>query len=133
MRLPFFTFTVVFESLGTVVTVTLQVSFLPVVNVAVTVEVPLFIWSSSDTKVARVTSYGDVVAAGVGSCVITATSRSNSNVTFIYSSYFSFINSSNLLIRTSPRLYCSTNKLNSFAYTYSYRSWWNIYLCYCNC
>ena len=40
--LPFFTFTVVFESLGAVVTVTLQVSFLPVVNVAVTVEVPLF-------------------------------------------------------------------------------------------
>ena len=38
------------------------------------------IWSSSDTKVARVTSYGDVVAAGIGSCVITATSRSNSNV-----------------------------------------------------
>lgn len=38
------------------------------------------IWSSSDTKVARVTSYGDVVAVGVGSCVITATSRSNSNV-----------------------------------------------------
>lgn len=41
--LPFFTFTVVFESLGAVVTVTLQDSFLPVVNVAVTDEVPLLI------------------------------------------------------------------------------------------
>ena len=39
--LPFFTLTVVLVSLGAVDTTTLQVSFLPVVSVAVTVAVPL--------------------------------------------------------------------------------------------
>ena len=38
---PFFTLTVVLDSFGAVVTVTLQVSFLPVVRVAVIVTVPL--------------------------------------------------------------------------------------------
>lgn len=37
-------------------------------------------WKSSNTKVARVTSSGDVLAVGRGNCIITATSKSNSKI-----------------------------------------------------
>lgn len=37
-------------------------------------------WKSSNTKVAKVTSTGDVLAVGKGNCTITATSKANSKI-----------------------------------------------------